>query len=239
MGLLDISNLDVEVADRTVCSGVTLSINAGEAHVLYGRNGSGKSSLLSAIMGIPPYRITGGTVSLHGEEISELPVDERARRGLGMAFQRPPALPGVTIETLGTVLAGRDEFARQAKRLSLAEMARRDVNAGFSGGELKRWEVLKTILQGPKVALFDEPESGVDLAYLSAIGTAIAELVSTPTPDGTPRSAIIITHTGLILQHLDAAIGHVMADGRISRTAPAEELFSTIARDGYDALTPA
>lgn len=235
--LLELVGVSVEVAGRTVCSGVDLRVEPGEVHVLFGRNGSGKSSLVSAIMGVPPYEVTAGEIRFHGERIDGLPVDQRARLGIGMAFQRPPALNGVTLETLGSMLAGEEEFHSGARALSLDHMVRREVNAGFSGGELKRWEVLKTVLQAPQLALFDEPESGVDLGYVASIGTAIADLMRRPADCGAGRAALVITHTGLVLEYLGDAVGHVMRDGSIVRSGSAAEIFAGIQRHGYDEAT--
>nr|WP_269751250.1 ATP-binding cassette domain-containing protein [Acuticoccus mangrovi] len=217
---------------------VDLEIGAGEVHVLFGPNGSGKSTLLSAIMGLPPYVVSAGEIRLGGERIDGLAIDERARRGIGMAFQRPPAIDGVTVEDFSQTLGSADILHREAASLDLADFAARHINVGFSGGEVKRWEVFKLFLQDPRLLLFDEPESGVDLEHISAVGDAINRLMRTPNRAGEARSALIITHTGFILDYIEADVGHVMIDGHIVRSGEPRALFESIQKHGYKTMQP-
>lgn len=229
---LRLREVTVEAGGTRICTGVDLELGTGEVHVLFGPNGSGKSSLLAGIMGLAPYT-TSGTIELGGRPIHELAVDERARAGLGMAFQRPPRFEGVTVAGLVEAMGASERLATLAESLDMTALTGRVLNQGFSGGEAKRWEVLKLALQQPRVCLFDEPESGVDLEHIQAVGEAIDELVGSPDAAGRPRSALVITHTGFILDYIRAARGHIMLDGRIVAAGDAKELFAAITRDGY------
>ena len=217
---LSLNNINISIAGKEICHDINLTINPGECHILIGPNGSGKSTLLCAIMGIKPFTITSGTILLNGVDITTYGITDRARAGLGLAFQRPIGLEGVSVRRL-------------AHGLGVDYLIDRDVNTGFSGGELKRWEVAKLELQDPQVCLFDEPESGVDLQQVGVVSTAINHLMSTPTASGKHRAALAITHTGFLLDGVDATAGHLMVDGRIIETANPRDLFERIRRTGY------
>lgn len=231
--MLRIANVDVCVGSTMICSDINLDIGRGQAHILFGPNGSGKSSLLSATMGLPPYRVTRGSIRLLGTPIETLPVDERARMGVGLAFQRPPVLQGVSLRDLGESLGALPQLEKGAALLDLDGFIERDINGGFSGGEIKRWEILKLFVQRPAMCLFDEPESGVDLEHIAAVGAAIERLVHEPDDTGQPRSALIITHTGFILDYLKADVGHMMVDGRLVYSGDPYRLFHHIKTQGY------
>lgn len=230
--MLELRGVSVSAGDQTILRDVDLSIGAGEVHVLLGPNGSGKSSLLAAIMGLPPFEVTG-EVRFRGNDVGDLTIDERARLGLGLSYQRPPTLTGVTVSEFASALDASDTLANEAALLDMTDFADRDLVVGFSGGEIKRWEVLKLFLQSPDLLLFDEPESGVDFEHIAAIGAAVQRLVSTPATDGGPRSALLITHTGLILDHVQADVGHIMVDGRLIHSGDPSTLFSHIQSAGY------
>ncbi|MEM0929110.1 MAG: ATP-binding cassette domain-containing protein [Pseudomonadota bacterium] len=229
--LLELSNLSIDVGERSIIRRLNLSIPSGETHVLLGANGSGKSSILSAIMGLDPFKVVAGQIRFKGDDLQPLTTDERARLGIGLAFQRPPRLEGVTSYAFATALRAQEVFGREAPRLKLSEFADRDLMVGFSGGETKRWEVMKLFLQSPDLLLLDEPESGVDLEHIATIGEAVNRL----TDSRGDRSALIITHTGLILDHLDADVGHILADGHIVHTGDPKTLFRHIQQAGYAA----
>ncbi|HDR29465.1 ABC transporter ATP-binding protein [Rhodovulum sp.] len=231
--MLEISDLCVEVAGKPVLDAIDLTLKPGEIHILLGPNGSGKSSLLATILGLPPYRITRGTIRLDNVPLADLPLQERARLGIGMAFQRPPGIDGVSVAAFAAALGAEDTLAREAAALDLVDFVRRDMNVGFSGGEIKRWEILKLFLQDPRLMLFDEPESGVDLEHVIAIGQAIRRIVSSPDGEGRPRAGLVITHTGLILRHVAADRAHVLKDGRILHSGDPATLFSHIQTHGY------
>ncbi|MFT3660164.1 MAG: ATP-binding cassette domain-containing protein [Gordonia sp. (in: high G+C Gram-positive bacteria)] len=233
--LLDLVNVTVEVDGKTVCREVSLAIGEGETHILLGPNGSGKSSLLNAIMGTGPGAVVDGTVTFDGVDVTDADVTERARLGLGISAQHPPALPGVTVRRLAHAMGADDRLAEATEALELDRMIPRDVNVGFSGGEVKRWEVCKLLLQQPLLSLFDEPESGVDLEHVAVVGRAVGRLLATPTPTGRARSALMITHTGFVLDHVTPTRGHLMVDGRLVADGDAREMFDAIRRDGFAA----
>ncbi|MBI8988882.1 ATP-binding cassette domain-containing protein [Corynebacterium meridianum] len=233
--LLALDDVTVAVDDITVCHNITLTVNHGENHVLIGANGSGKSSLLNAVMGTGPFRVTGGRIFLNGRDITELPVDERARAGLGLAVQHPPKLHGITVEKLAQAIRAGDRLPSAAENLDLSQFLDRDVHCGFSGGEMRRFEMLKLHLQRPAMCLLDEPESGVDLEHVSVVGRALADLLQTPCADGSARSALVVTHTGFILDHLDSPIAHLMSDGRLTDSGDARDMLARVRTDGWAA----
>ena len=231
--MLELRNISVSAGDKPILHDVSLTVNAGEVHVLLGPNGSGKSSILAAIMGLAPFEVTGGEILYRGQNIGGLDIDERARTGLGMAFQRPPAIEGVSVAEFAAALDAGEALAAEAGALNMGDFAERDVIVGFSGGEIKRWEVLKLFLQAPDFLLFDEPESGVDLEHIAAVGAAVNKLVSEPARDGSKRGALLITHTGLILEHVRADKGHILSGGRIVHSGAPKALFQHIQKAGY------
>ncbi|MEM1429103.1 MAG: ATP-binding cassette domain-containing protein [Pseudomonadota bacterium] len=231
--LLELRDVCVEVSGKPVLQDVSLQLMPGETHVLLGPNGSGKSSLLSAIMGLPPWEVTSGAILLNGEDISDWSIHDRARHGVGMAFQRPPSLDGVSLAAFATALGAGDRLKAEADALDLNSFIGRDMNVGFSGGEIKRWEVLKLVLQDPRLMLFDEPESGVDLEHVMAIGRAIRRAVATPDAQGNQRAGLVITHTGLILGHVSARYAHILKDGRLVHSGDPATLFAHIQSNGY------
>lgn len=233
--MLEFRNVSVAVGGRDVVRNVSLDIAAGELHVLMGPNGSGKSSLLAATMGLSPYEVTQGDILFEGRSVLDLTIDQRARRGLGLAFQHPPALDGINFAALAKAVGAEDRLEAQARSLDLAGFAERDLNVGFSGGETKRSEILKLVLQAPRLMMFDEPESGVDLEHVAVVGQAVQRAMAEPDAEGQPRAGLVITHTGLILDHVDAARGHIMTGGQIVHSGDARALFRHIQSNGYRA----
>ena len=148
-------------------------------------------------------------------------------------FNAPPSLDGVTVSGFARALGAETILEREAKALDLNEFVKRDMNVGFSGGEIKRWEVLKLFLQDPRLLLFDEPESGVDLEHVIAIGEAVRRIIDTPDKQGRQRAGLIITHTGLILNYVNADTAHIMKDGRIIHSGEPVNVFSHIQTHGY------
>ncbi|HSQ21842.1 MAG TPA: ABC transporter ATP-binding protein [Coriobacteriia bacterium] len=237
--LLQVESLHVSVGDREILRGVDLTIEEGETHVLLGPNGGGKSTLLNTIVGLPGYRITEGRILFRGTDLEGLEIDERARLGIGIAFQCPPAVRGVKLRQMIGVAAGgvADDAQIDAldTELSLGHMLDRDVNMGFSGGEAKRSEMAQMLAQMPELALFDEPESGVDLDNIAVVGGAINALLK---GEGRvyerKRSGLIITHTGHILEFVNADVGHVLYNGRLACKGNPLDLIDEISSHGYD-----
>ena len=240
--MLEIKNLAVAVGDREILHDVSLMIRMGETHVLFGPNGSGKTTLLAAIMGFPKYRVTGGSITFRGRDITRLSLDERARLGIGMSFQRPPVVRGVkTRDMVAACLRERgdgemiDELAAKTDLVSFLD---REINYGFSGGEIKRSEMLQLLAQKPELALLDEPESGVDLENIALIGELINELLEKECPIVDRKCmGLIITHTGHILDYVDARTGYVMCEGRIGCEGDPHEILKTIKQKGYEECT--
>jgi Fe-S cluster assembly ATP-binding protein len=236
--MLEIKDLHVSVENKEILHGINLQIKTGETHVLFGPNGAGKSTLLSAIMGFPKYQITRGRIIFHDQDITQMTLDERARLGIGMSFQRPPVIRGVkTFDMVGACLKGHgggETVEQLAEKADLADFLERDINYGFSGGELKRSELMQLLAQRPELVLLDEPESGVDLVNISLIGKLINDLLEKDCPIRNRRCmGLIITHTGYILDYVNARTGYVLCDGMISCEGDPREMLATIKEKGY------
>jgi Fe-S cluster assembly ATP-binding protein len=237
--MLKIKDLAVAIGDKEIIHDINLTIHNGETHVLFGPNGAGKSTLLMAIMGFPKYRITRGSITFKGRDITGLSLDERARLGIGMSFQRPPVVRGVkTRDMMSAALKGRgdsDAINKLAEQANLSEFLERDINYGFSGGEIKRSELMQLLAQRPELTLLDEPESGVDLVNIALIGELMNELLEKNCPIQERKCmGLIITHTGHILDYVNARTGYVMCDGTIGCTGDPHEMLATIRERGYE-----
>ena len=236
--VLEVCDLSVSVGERPVLSGVSLLIMPGEVHVLLGPNGGGKTTLLMAVMGMPGYRVTGGRILFCGADVTALPADERARAGIALSFQRPPAVRGVTVGTLvGEIIVRRGGGDASLQELSRAlgtdALLDRDLNVGLSGGELKRSELLQLLALDPTLALFDEPESGVDLDSITVVGAGMRRLLDRD-GGGSAKAALIVTHTGHILREVPADHGHVLVRGQIVCRGEPRTLFDDIRIHGYE-----
>jgi Fe-S cluster assembly ATP-binding protein len=237
--MLEIKQLAVAVEDREILRDVNMTIRSGETHALLGPNGSGKTTLLMAIMGFPRYRVTRGKIIFEGKDITRLPLDERARLGIGMSFQRPPVVRGVkTRDIIAACLreqASEESIRQLAEKADLADFLDRDINYGFSGGELKRSEMMQLLAQKPELTLLDEPESGVDLVNIALIGELINKLLEKDCPIHVRKCmGLIITHTGYILDYVNARTGYVMLDGRIACEGDPHEILKTVKARGYE-----
>ncbi|WP_456371139.1 ATP-binding cassette domain-containing protein [Thermodesulfatator atlanticus] len=234
--MLEVKDLWVEVEGKEVLKGVSLTIPVGETHILFGRNGSGKTSLLMSIMGFPQYRVRHGKIFFKGEDITDLPPYERARRGIGIMFQRPPSIKGVKLREMLELCAKENGYRIRelAQEFGFEKFLERDVNLGFSGGELKKSELLQLLIQNPDLALIDEPESGVDVENIEVIGNMIRKLLEKETHRPRKKSGLIITHTGFILKYVPADRGYVMLDGKIYCQGNPQEIFEGIQKHGYE-----
>lgn len=235
--MLEIQNLTVSVGDKEILHSVNLNLHPGETHVLFGPNGSGKTTLLNTVMGFPNYRVTGGKIVFHGRDITKMEIDERARLGIGMSFQRPPVVRGVkTRDMVAACLKSPDDdkIAALAEMADLGDFLDRDINHGFSGGEIKRSEMMQLLAQSPRMVLLDEPESGVDLVNIALIGELINRLLDKRHPmRERTRIGLIISHTGHILDYVNARTGYVMMNGRISCEGDPHEILASIKENGY------
>jgi len=244
--MLSIEDLQVELAGKTILKHIDLEIKPGETHVLFGPNGSGKTSLLMTIMGYPQYKVIGGKIVFKGEDITHMPINERAALGIGMSYQRPPTIHGLKTRQMVGICARREVHVDElARKVDFEEFLDRDVNAGFSGGEIKRSELLQLLAQNPDLMLFDEPESGVDLENISLVGNTIAELLQKELELPLVKSRIrmmrertkmglIITHTGHILDYVDVDKGQVLYDGILSCSTNPREILRCIGEMGYE-----
>ena len=236
--MLEVEDLTVEVEGREVIHDVSFNIDVGETLALFGPNGSGKTTLLMAIMGFPRYKVTRGRILFNKEDVTHLPVDERSRMGIGILFQRPPVVRGVKMrEMVRACLGGREDgdvIEQLAERANMVELLDREVNYGFSGGEVKRSELLQLIAQSPEFVLLDEPDSGVDLVNISLVGEMINELLQKTHMRNRTSSGLIITHTGHILDYVNADRACVLLNGGIWCRGNPQEILTSIKSHGYE-----
>ena len=241
--LLKIKNLKVSVAQKEILHGVNLSIREGETHVLMGPNGTGKSTLGYAVTGNPAYTVTEGEIRFNGEEITRLPVEQRARKGIFLSFQNPPEIPGIT---LGSFIrnAMEQQTGRRLKRMEFQQLllekmkvlemdpsyAERDLNVGFSGGEKKKAEILQLLMLSPKLAILDETDSGLDVDAVRTVSRGVRAF-----RESTDGSLLIITHSTRILEALQVDAAHVMENGVIVKSSDAS-LIEQINTSGFSSL---
>ena len=252
MAQLEIRNLHVALEDGTeIVKGVDLEVDLGQKHAIMGPNGSGKSTLAYALMGHPAYEVTEGQILFDGEDLTELGADERAQRGLFLAFQYPHAVPGVTVtsflrsainaqrkaanggeEDPVRIPEFRTELLAAMEELRVPrELASRYLNDGFSGGEKKRVEILQMAMLKPKIAVLDETDSGLDIDALKIVANGVNSLV------GPEMGALVITHYQRILDYVTPDFVHVFVDGRIVADG-GPELAHKLEADGYEAFIP-
>ncbi len=240
--LLQIENLHAGVDDVEILKGVDLTVERGRIHVLMGPNGSGKSTLANVLMGHPSYEVTEGRILFDGDDVTEMAPDERARRGMFLAFQYPEAIPGVSvIQFLRQALSNRHGIDYTVLELRLKVMdamrelgmdssfADRYLNEGFSGGERKRNEVLQMAILEPTLAILDETDSGLDIDALKTVAEGIDKLRH---PD---RGFLIITHYQRLLDYVTPDDVHVFMDGRVVETG-GPELAKRLEEEGYEAF---
>ena len=244
--MLSIEDLRVGIDGKVILEHIDLEIHPGETHVLFGPNGSGKTSLLMTIMGYPQYKVVGGKIRFKGEDITHAPINERAQMGIGMSYQRPPTINGLKTRQMVEICAKRDlDVEAMARAVHFEDFLDRDVNAGFSGGEIKRSELLQLMAQGADLMLFDEPESGVDMENISLVGSTIASLLERDLYSKGNKSkmqikrertkmGLIITHTGYILDYMSADKGQVLFDGRLSCISNPREILRCVGESGYE-----
>ncbi len=246
MSMLEISNLTATAGEKDILKGINLTVNAGEVHAIMGPNGSGKSTLAQVLAGHPSYEVTGGTVLFEGEDLLELAPEERAHKGVFLAFQYPIEIPGVSnayflrsaYNAMRVARGGEEvdpmEFLDvMEEKLKIVEMddvmLSRSVNMGFSGGEKKRNEILQMAVLEPKLAILDETDSGLDIDALRVVAGGVNKLRR---PD---NAAIVVTHYQRLLNYIVPDFVHVLAGGRIIRSG-GKELAFELEEKGYDWL---
>jgi len=238
--MLKIEDLTVEVNEKTLLHDVNLEVKKGYTNVLFGPNGAGKTALMRTIMGFSEYKVVKGQILFNEEDITGLPVDERARLGLGIMMQRPPDMSGIKLRDLVRVASkGKKNPEDLAEKLDMKRFLDRDVNVGFSGGEIKRSELLQLEAQNPSLYLLDEPESGVDLVSIEQVGMTIKGLLE----EGVDcpgesckrgKSALIITHTGRILDYVKADRGYILCNGTVMCSGNPLKMLEEIKNRGYE-----
>lgn len=239
---LEVKNLKVNVEDKAILNGVSLTVKPGQIIALMGRNGSGKSTLANTLMGHPKYKVVSGSVLLDGKDITKESTQERSKKGLFLSFQYPAEISGVTLSNFlrATINARRKdkipipEFIKLMKE-KMAELkidpkfASRYLNHGFSGGEKKRSEILQLALLKPSIAILDETDSGLDIDALKTVAQGVKKLVS-------PKMGVlIITHYQRILNYLKPDKVHVMMDGKIVKSG-GKELVKILEKKGYEGI---
>ncbi|MDD4527870.1 MAG: ABC transporter ATP-binding protein [Candidatus Margulisbacteria bacterium] len=235
--MLETKDLVVSIAGKTILKGINLTIPAGETHVMFGPNGCGKSSLMMAILGYPQYKVESGQIFFKGQDITTLPINERASAGIGVMFQHPPAIKGVNLKSFLKKI-NEDNYSIHKgyiETLKLEALVSRDINDGFSGGERKRSELLQLMIQLPDFIMLDEPESGVDIENMKIVGQVARSLIKEGHLKKRIRSSLIITHTGYILDYLSADKGYMMMDGKIVCMGNPNDMFKTIQEHGFKA----
>ena len=241
--LLKIQDLHVSVEEKEILHGVNLTVGQDETHVLMGPNGTGKSTLGYAVTGNPAYSVTSGSIVFDGEDITELPVNERAKKGIFLSFQNPLEVPGVTLSAFirsaleqktGSRLRLWDFKKKLKETMALLNMdesyAERDLNVGFSGGEKKKAEILQMLMLEPKLAILDETDSGLDVDAVRTVSEGVRLF-----RERTHGSLLIITHSTRILEALHVDAAHVMEEGVIVRNGGAE-LVEEINEKGFGSL---
>jgi Fe-S cluster assembly ATP-binding protein len=242
MNALDVENLHVTIAGQEIVRGLSLTVPRGEVHAIMGPNGSGKSTLAKVMAGHPDYQVTAGKITMDGENLFELEPDERARKGIFLAFQYPSEVSGVTIANFlraavqarlpeGEELEATEYYAKLYEKMELLGMDRsftsRSVNEGFSGGEKKRTEILQLAMLEPKYAILDETDSGLDIDALKTVAHGVNSL------RGPKIGILLITHYQRILNYIVPDHVHVMVQGRIVRSG-GKELALELEERGYD-----
>lgn len=240
--LIRVEGLRVAVDGKEILKGLDLTINAGETHVIMGSNGAGKSTLFNAIMGNPKYVVTEGHIFFEGNDITEAPVNERAKAGIFMAFQAPIAVQGISVENFirnakatvsgesQRIMPFRKKLHKQMDQLKMdRSYAARYVNDGFSGGERKKTEILQMCMLEPKLTMLDEIDSGLDVDAVRIVSETVAQY------HNETNSILVITHHSEILKDLKPDFVHVLIDGKIVKSGDAS-LIQEIEQNGYDAF---
>lgn len=240
--MLAIEDLHVSVNGLEILKGVNLSVPSGEVHALFGPNGSGKTTLMMTIMGYPPYKVTKGKILFKEKDITSLSIDERANLGIGVSMQRPPTIKGVQLKELIDKIKERfperEHYIEAAAReFNVEKFFHRDINEGFSGGELKKTELFQAMITQPEFLLMDEPDSGVDPQRLVTIGRMANEILRIKEPHELKiqrHTGLIITHSGFILDYVHADKAHLLIDGVIRCNGNPRIMIEQIKSEGYE-----
>ena len=242
--MIKINNLQARVEDKEILKGINLEVNPGEIHAIMGPNGSGKSTLSSVIAGREDYEVTGGSIDFEGEDLMDLDPEERAHKGIFLSFQYPVEIPGVTVSNFIKTainesrkgrgeepMEAREMLAKMREKTALLEMDKsylsRSLNEGFSGGEKKRNEIFQMAMLGPKLAILDETDSGLDIDALRIVAGGVNKL---RTAD---NAVVVITHYQRLLDYIKPDFVHVLFNGKIVKSG-GPELAHELEEKGYD-----
>lgn len=232
--MLEIQGLSVAIHGKTVLKNINLTIPAGETHVLFGPNGSGKTSLIMSLMGYPQYQIVSGKIVFKGEDLTHAGIEERAKMGLGIAYQNPPVIKGLVLsKMLSLIQKDSRSLESMIEKLRMESLVHREVNLGFSGGERKRSELLQILAQNPSFLFLDEPESGVDIENMDIMGKVLAHFLERDKVKSRNKSGLVITHTGYILEYMNADRGHILIDGEMVCSGNPYQIFQSIQAKGF------
>jgi len=225
--MLEIRNFSARANNKKILKNINLKVNTNEIVTIFGPNGSGKTALLKTIMGVGNYQ-TNGEILFQKKELTKLSIDQRAKSGICLMFQKPPKIAGVKLKELAEFLEKNPrKTSRAITKFKMKKLLTRDVNNNFSGGETKRSELLQLSLQNGKLFLLDEPDSGVDLENIKLIAHQIDHLLTKG------KSALLITHTGEILKHLNSQRAYVLVNGTIQCEGNTRQIFKIIKKHGY------
>jgi Fe-S cluster assembly ATP-binding protein len=225
--MLKIENISVSVGEKEIIRNLSLNVKRKERHVIFGPNASGKTTLAMTIMGIPSYKITSGKIFFEGREITKLSIVERAKLGIFLAFQNPPQIRGVTVNSLMQILSAESKEILHKVYLD-ENIGSREIGVGFSGGEKKRLEIAQAFAMKPKLLILDEIDSGIDIESLRLIGKEINKFL-----ERNKVSVIAITHYGYLLDYLNFNKAHVMIRGQIACSGNVKKIWKTISKEGY------
>ncbi len=234
--MLEIKNLVVEVEGKCLLRGLDMVIEEGETHVVFGPNGSGKTTLVNVIMGLPEYKVVEGEILFKGDSILDWNLTRRAKAGIGLAFQHPPVVEGVSLGVLlKTMVPDKKTSEEIARKINMEDYLEREVNVGFSGGERKKDELLQLMAQAPQFVMFDEPDSGVDVDSIKLMVKIMRKLLQKNKPIRERKnSGIIVTHSGVILEEIHADKGYVIVDGKLLCSGPPLDIFDQVKNYGFE-----
>jgi Fe-S cluster assembly ATP-binding protein len=233
--VIEIQKLSVQAGSTEILHDVNLSIAQNETFALFGPNGSGKSTLMNAIMGIPQYKVAGGKILFRGKDITKLSITERVKLGIGVSFQQPPEVKGVSLSDMINICLGRKpgsdldpETMKLVQTFKLENFLTRNINENFSGGEKKRADLLQILLLKPRFLMLDEPDSGVDLVSLKMISEEIYKYIQK-----SKASALIVTHQGEVLNYIKAKRACILVEGRNYCFHSPQKILTDIRKNGY------
>ncbi|MGP3667261.1 MAG: ABC transporter ATP-binding protein [Candidatus Bathyarchaeota archaeon] len=240
--MLQLEDLTVSVNGKVLIKDFSLHIEKGEVHVIFGPNGVGKSTIVYAILGFPGYKIVKGRIIFKDKDITNIPTYERVKMGIGVAFQHPPKIKGLKLVDMVNICANKigeevdENILRLVDELKIPRVfLQRDFNVGFSGGEIKKNEILQLVIQNPDFIILDEPDSGVDIENIGLIGGIISKLLERNLiPSLRRKAGLLITHSGHILRFVKVDRAHVLLNGRKACSGEPEEILKNIMERGYE-----